>query len=117
MQWYHYLFIYLGGMFIQILFGIIQSKMIASGVTQLEDQWREKAKMHNSFLGLNVMPSEYISYSFFWFVIWPFVIIALFWDNVVMKLDDPKKKPNSLIKDAEQEKLDLKEFVKKKSRN
>lgn len=117
MEWYHYLFIYLGGMFVQILFSIIQSRMIASGVTQIEDQWRDKAKMHNSFLGLEIMPSEYVSYSFVWFLVWPAILITLFWDNAVMSLDDPKKKPNSLIKDAEEEKLDLKEFVKKKTYN
>lgn len=115
MEWYHYLLIYLGGMFIQILFGVIQSKMIASGVTQLENRWQDRTKMHNSFLGLEVMPSEYITFSFFWFIIWPFVLVGLFWDNVVISLDDPKKKPNPLIKDAEEEKLDLKEFVKKKT--
>ena len=116
MEWYHYLLIYFGGMFIQILFGIIQSRMIASGVTQLEDQWREKAKMHNSFLDLNVMPSEYISYSFFWFMIWPVVLIAIFWDKVVMTLDEPTSKKNKLIEDAEKDKLDLKEFVTKKQK-
>ncbi len=107
------LIIYFSGIALHLLGAIIQSRMIASGVTQVErytEDYEDGRKMHNSFLGLEWMPTEWLMTGSFWFLAWPVVLIGQF----IYWLDNPKAKKNKLIKEAEEQGLELKEFVKKR---
>ena len=105
------LVIYIAGFLLNALAAIIQSKMIASGVTQVDrNRFGEVKDMHNSFLGVEIMPSYWIMIGLFWFIAWPVLLIIHF----ILSLDDPKPRKNKLIEDAEEQGLELKEFVKGK---
>ena len=105
------LVIYIAGFLLNVLAAIIQSRMIASGVTQVDRDRLGKAKdMHNSLLGFGIMPSWWIVLGFFWFIVWPVLLIVYF----ILSLDDPEPNKNKLIEEAEEQGLDLREFVKKK---
>ena len=108
------LIVYGVGILLHILIAVIQSKRIASGVTQIEEnKWQETYEIYNGFLGIDFKPSKIIAMSPFWPLIWPIFLIYVFW-IAVEKLDSPTSKKNKLIKEAEEEGLDLKEFVKSK---
>lgn len=85
--------------------------MIASGVTQVGIDRRGNIEMHNSFLNQGLMPSWWIGVGLFWFIAWP-AYLAM---TMLERLDEPKPNKNSLTKEAEEQGLDLKEFVKKKN--
>ena len=104
------LIIYIAGVCLNLLGAIIQSRMIASGVTQVEvDRHGDVKEMYNSFLGQEIMPSWWIVIGLFWFIAWPAYLLM----NIVSSLDNPKPKKNKLIEEAEEQGLELKEFVKK----
>ena len=103
--------IYIIGLCINLLGAIIQSRMISSGVTQVDrDRHGDMKGMHNSFLGLEIMPSWWVVIGLIWFVAWPAYLIMI----LVNSLDSPKPRKNKLIEEAEEQGLELKEFVKKK---
>jgi len=102
--------IYVIGLCLNLLGAIIQSRMISSGVTQVEkDRHGDMKEMHNSFLGQEIMPSWWIVIGLFWFLAWPVYLVM----TIVDSLDNPKPKRNKLIEEAEEQGLELKEFVKK----
>ena len=104
------LIIYVFGVLINLLAAFIQSRMISSGVTQVErDRHGEAKEMHNSFLNQELMPSLWIVIGLFWLIAWPAYLVV----SLVDSLDCPKPKKNKLIEEAEDQGLDLKEFVKK----
>lgn len=96
---------------------VFQSLLIKRGVAivkESEDEYEDN-KIINGFFGFSLTPIAL----FFCFIISPVSSIILFFSlfgNFLISLNKPSKKRNPLIEEAEDEGLDLAEFVKKKEK-
>lgn len=112
---------------IQIFIGFLQSMSIQSGDSQIDPEMYERTTdssaekvpgVINGVFGVDWMPSHII----LWAIFAPLILFLIIIKSIVnliqnwlCYLDTPSEiRKNKLIKEAEKEKLDLKEFVKKK---